>query len=667
MATGPSTTTNPYLLASEPNVSFTSIATVGDVLDTKDDGTPYRMVGIPDGLGAFDNGDGTFTVLMNHELRADVGIVRDHGAKGAFVSQLVIDKSTLQVVSAQDAIQTLKLWNDATLSFQDATYAIGRLCSADLAATSAYSWTAADGTVYGTTDRIFLTGEENGTEGKEFGVVVTGAEAGTAYELAYTGLFSWENAVSSPFSQLKTINIGTDDTGGGQVYVYIGEKQTTGNAVEKAGLVGGDLYGIKVANLASSNNDETNANAGAGAFTLVKLGKDENGDGTPDGDVSAMTGVELNARSEAVGVAGWLRPEDVHFDPTNPNVFYFVTTNAFNNPSWLYRGTFTDIANPEVGGTIEAMLDGTEGQQMLDNITVTDEGKLILQEDPGNQTYLARVWLYDPVTETLIEQAEHDAALFTPGLPGFITRDEEASGVIDVTAILGDADTQVFLMTDQIHASANDAELVEKGQLTLMKIEAVRDGGNEDDTLNGDGLANAISGNNGDDTIRGGSGNDVLHGNNGDDTLIGMSENDTLYGDNGNDKLDGGAGNDTLVGGRGDDVLTGGTGADVFDFTRLSSSNGKGGGATGNDTITDFVRGEDHLVFSFGDSFKSQKQGDFNGDGIGDTRLSLSAGGTVTLLGVSKMHASDIFHASPVSMSGFDHDLSMMAHQLQIA
>ena len=26
------------------------------------------MVGIPDGLGAYDNGDGTMTVLMNHEL-----------------------------------------------------------------------------------------------------------------------------------------------------------------------------------------------------------------------------------------------------------------------------------------------------------------------------------------------------------------------------------------------------------------------------------------------------------------------------------------------------------------------------------------------------------------------------------------------------------------------
>ncbi len=45
------------------------ILTVGDSVNTKLDGvSPYRMVGIPDGLGAYDNGDGTFTVLMNHEL-----------------------------------------------------------------------------------------------------------------------------------------------------------------------------------------------------------------------------------------------------------------------------------------------------------------------------------------------------------------------------------------------------------------------------------------------------------------------------------------------------------------------------------------------------------------------------------------------------------------------
>src|SRR5437667_8009223 len=67
--TGPSSSESPYLVRTEPGVVTVSILTVGDAVNYKADGiTPYRMVGIPDGLGAFDNGDGTFTLLMNHEL-----------------------------------------------------------------------------------------------------------------------------------------------------------------------------------------------------------------------------------------------------------------------------------------------------------------------------------------------------------------------------------------------------------------------------------------------------------------------------------------------------------------------------------------------------------------------------------------------------------------------
>jgi len=63
------------------------------------------MAGIPDGLGAYDNGDGTFTVLLNHEFPASSGVVRAHGAKGAFVSRWVVDKETLQVTSGEDLIK----------------------------------------------------------------------------------------------------------------------------------------------------------------------------------------------------------------------------------------------------------------------------------------------------------------------------------------------------------------------------------------------------------------------------------------------------------------------------------------------------------------------------------------------------------------------------------
>lgn len=108
---GPSTSKPAYVLPAAPGVSTEAILTVGDSVNNKPDGTPYRMVGIPDGLGAFDNGDGTFTVLMNHELTNTSGIARDHGARGAFVSKWTISKSTRQVLHGEDLIKTLYVWD----------------------------------------------------------------------------------------------------------------------------------------------------------------------------------------------------------------------------------------------------------------------------------------------------------------------------------------------------------------------------------------------------------------------------------------------------------------------------------------------------------------------------------------------------------------------------
>jgi hypothetical protein len=81
--TGPSSSASPYLVPVAPGVVTRSILTVGDSVNNKPGSTaPYRMVGIPDGLGAYDNGDGTFTVLMDHELPANAGVVRAHGERG---------------------------------------------------------------------------------------------------------------------------------------------------------------------------------------------------------------------------------------------------------------------------------------------------------------------------------------------------------------------------------------------------------------------------------------------------------------------------------------------------------------------------------------------------------------------------------------------------------
>ena len=47
------------------------------------------------------------------------------------------------------------------------------------------------------------------------------------------------------------------------------------------------------------------------------------------------------------------------------------------------------------------ILTGFEGQVMLDNLTVTADGKVILQEDVGNNARLGKVFEYDPATGAL--------------------------------------------------------------------------------------------------------------------------------------------------------------------------------------------------------------------------------------------------------------------------
>src|SRR5262245_14430004 len=193
-----------YLDPVAAGVTTRAILTVGDFVGS------YPTTGIPDGLGAFDNGDGTFTLLMNHELGSTQGAVHDHGAVGAFVSEYVIDKSTLQVLSGQDLMQNVFLWDVANQRSNTFTtpFAFNRFCSADLPEVSAF-YNAASG--LGTQERIYMHGEEGGATGFQVATLVTGAEAGNAFVLGkfnlstkgsgLIGVGAWENDLASHFDQ----------------------------------------------------------------------------------------------------------------------------------------------------------------------------------------------------------------------------------------------------------------------------------------------------------------------------------------------------------------------------------------------------------------------------------------------------------------------------------
>lgn len=433
-----------YLLPAAPGVKVKPILTVGDSPNLKPDGvTPYRMVGLPDGSGAFDNGDGTFTWLVNHEIPGN-GIARAHGGKGAFVSKWTVRKADLAVLKGEDLGKQAVLWNTTTSSYDaPATGTVfSRFCSADLAAPSAFFFA---GTGVGYDAPLFLNGEENGSEGRG----VAHDLDGNMWDVPRLGKFSWENGVASPKPGLATVVAGTDDSGGGQIYIYAGTKTSTGSAIDKAGLTNGVLYGLRVV----GQPTETATGIPTGAFELYGFGNVEN-----------KTGAQLETDSNTNLVTKFNRPEDAAWDPNNPNDLYFVTTNAFTAPSRLWRARFVDAQRPELGGTFEMLLDGTEGGKMYDNMTLDKFGHVYLQEDVGGNIHLGRVLRYDIASDTLTEVLKADPTLFdnTIASPTFLTTDEEASGIIDASDIIGPG---WFLSTMQAHKANADAELVEGGQL----------------------------------------------------------------------------------------------------------------------------------------------------------------------------------------------------------
>ena len=195
------------------------------------------------------------------------------------------------------------------------------------------------------------------------------------------------------------------------------------------------------------------------------------------------------------------------------------------------------------------------------------------------------------------------------------------TGGTDEIRYVGNRDTRIDLTAATLDYSPTGGGVVSFvddifGGYTIANGVVIENatGGEGDDILIGNAVANVLKGNGGDDFLMGGAGGDNLQGGSGfdtasymnagagvtaslgsgtgsagdaagdtyssieklegsmfadnlssgnaSDTLSGLAGNDILTGGNGNDSLDGGAGNDALDGGNNNDVLNGGDGHD---------------------------------------------------------------------------------------------------------
>jgi hypothetical protein len=491
VSTGPSTTTLPYILPIAPGVSIKSLLTVGDGAA----GNGYRMVGIPDGLGLIRQG-ANLVLYSNHELGdtgspnfTPLGITRRHGQAGAFVSRWVIDPATLRFKEGSDWINPGVQFYDypsgdyvssgarfADSATQNSWFL--RFCSGTLSDPGQF-WNASSGNGY--RGQIYFANEESGDNGRLFGIT----REGDATQLPRLGLFSWENTKPAANSTDTTLIMGQEDgpTDGSQPWVYVGTKQKSGPPVAKAGLTNGDDHVLDADNQAVSTDAQWRSTYSKGVGARVHL---------VDNDWDA-TGRVQNATAKADGL-NLNRIEDGHWDPNNPNDFYFVTTqggftsgsgpNALDTGG-LWRLRWDDIEDPDSGATLTLLLDGSEtppdGTKLnkIDNMTIDTHGNIVIQEDPGNVNHLARIVAYRISDGALGVVAKFDETLFGTGATADsnkLTIDEESSGIIDTEDFLG---AGTFIFDAQVHTAkglpagtgpGTVHEFVERGQYLFMTV-----------------------------------------------------------------------------------------------------------------------------------------------------------------------------------------------------
>ena len=533
----PTTDQLPYAVPAGSGFSTEQLFTVGEsTLQTGSFLARYRLTGLPDGMGAYTDEQGLVHVFMNHELGDSrnqpdgrpiltIPLLGEPGFRGAYVTEIILDPQTGDVLSADQAFNEAMRWNIDTQSFDNLTDQ-WRDPDSDLRKFAKFCSAFLGGPEVGLLDRIFFTGEEDVPTDKTFDAL--GGERvavvdGVAYALPNMGHFQQENAIVIPTPNTdKTYVIIPEDRGtlDSQLYMYVGTKSPDDpNPMIRNGLVGGDLYVFRALDYAQIRGEQ---DFGMGDGTLpgewVLIPKDVAAKYTADEFEKYV--------QETVQAFDFVRVEDGVTSTTEAGVFYFAVTgnerpgpNKEESPNLygrFYRMDFTDWTDPLAGAGITVLLEPQnvfDGIINPDNVDMNRQGQIMIQEningawrgkapfnwsptDPSGGE--SRIWQFDPATGALSVMAELSQL---PSEPVWNTTDPEArnqapggtwesSGITDVSAIYGQGawlfDVQAnTLNNEEVYQLDTETtrpvpagfEVFDGGQLLLLRTTNPRNGG----------------------------------------------------------------------------------------------------------------------------------------------------------------------------------------------
>jgi hypothetical protein len=314
------TSVKPYVEAIGGEYAVTALLSADDKtpLLGGTSGQEYRMVGIPDGLGAHPNADGTSTLYMNHELgftAQSEPVVGGAKNRGAIVSRWILDEDGDPIAGkrAYDQIYEENIFlgpapvvgNEAQMPSQFA-----RFCSAYLA-----------GPGDGFDRYIYLTNEEDASTSTfdRSGGLSVAIYDNELHTLPKLGRYSKENTVVQPRQGKRTVIFSLEDGPAAlenQLYMYVGEKERSAASVlARNGLDNGSVYVFR--SLDSTRNSERTFTSGSVTGEWIEIP-----------DVEDLSAEQLEAATAATGAMTFVRPEDGAFNPNDRNELFFDTTGS---------------------------------------------------------------------------------------------------------------------------------------------------------------------------------------------------------------------------------------------------------------------------------------------------------------------------------------------------
>lgn len=457
-----------YTVPLVPEYSIVPLISAGDrVPRTGLPGLEYQFVGIPDGLGAHGNSDGSISLFMNHEMgnnsQSEPCFLQPLN-RGAIVSKftLAADGSVLDGDRAYDFVYLENIPYGPPAEVGNTTPGFTRFCSGSL------SWQEA-----GFDRPIYFCGEESGSPGTfdGRGGLLVAIFDNSLWTVPKAGRIAWENALVQPKAGSQTVIMCMEDGAvlESQLYMYVGHKDRSAGAgpLRRNGLDNGALY-VFVSS-ARKKNSEVNVQDGSvsGKWVLIP-------------GAEYMTDNELEAATDAVGAFAFARPEDGEFSKTNPNTYYFVTTGGGtgNMLGRLYR---LDL-NPDnvlgpckltvVYNADQVIADGGDIAVSPDNIALNDDYLMICEDgtaqsrvvmaDKGRNGNIWRLNLHNGGMDNVAELTAvgRTGTTVSPGV-------WETTGIIDASTFFG-ADTWLFNVQAHPPTPAPPRNTVEDGQLLLM-------------------------------------------------------------------------------------------------------------------------------------------------------------------------------------------------------